>query len=81
MWDQGVDNFKDDPPNAELAIYEESGVKHAVLILGKPAVEGDDISYQVKVLDETVPKSFGHATLFIDIRIAVYKKPLHQRGG
>ena len=33
MWDKGVDNFKVDPPNAEIAIYDESGDKHAVLII------------------------------------------------
>jgi hypothetical protein len=66
LWDEGGDDFKHDPPNAELAIYEESGVAHAVLIISKPAVDADSISFQVDVIDEKVPATFGHATLFID---------------
>ena len=66
LWDKGVDNFKDNPPNAQLAIYEESGDKHAVLIISKQAVNGDAISFKVDIIDETLPGSFGHATLFID---------------
>ncbi len=66
MWDKGVDNFKADPPDAELAIYEESGDKHAVLILSRPEVKGDTISFKVQVFAESIPKSFGHSTLFID---------------
>lgn len=66
IWADGVDRFKNDPPNAELAIYDENGDKHPVLVISKPVVDGDNISYEVKVLDETIPDSFGHATLFID---------------
>ena len=36
LWKKGEDNFKADPPNAELAIYDESGDKHAVLIISSP---------------------------------------------
>jgi len=66
IWDEGVDSFKKDPPSAELAIYDENGDKHAVLILTKPEVHGDTISFQVNVLDESIPEFFGHSTLFID---------------
>jgi hypothetical protein len=66
MWDEGVDNFKADPPNAELAIFEESGVTHTVLIVSKPAVDGDDISFDVDVIDEKIPATFEQSTLFID---------------
>ena len=66
MWDKGVDSFKVDPPDAELAIYDESGDKHGVLIISAPVVKGDSISFRVRVFAESVPESFGHATLFID---------------
>jgi len=64
MWDMGVDNFKNNPPN--LAIYEENGDKHAVLIITKPEVKGDNISFKVKLIGENIPESFEHSTLFID---------------
>ncbi|MCP4382924.1 MAG: hypothetical protein GY798_16145 [Hyphomicrobiales bacterium] len=78
-WDKGIDNFAIDPPNAELAIHEETEDKHVVLIIERPSVHDDRISFKVKILDETIPDSFGHATLFIDVRIAVYQKPVPKK--
>ena len=56
MWDKGVDNFDVDPPDAELAIYYESGDKHAVLIISAPEVKGDSISFIVRVFAESIPE-------------------------
>lgn len=76
-WDEGGDTFKKDPPNAELSIFNGDGDKHAVLIVDKPVVSADDISFDVTVLNGDVPGAFGHATLFIDPKnIAIYKKPV-----
>jgi len=61
-----VDNFKADPPNAELAIHGKSEDKYAVLIINTPEVKGDTISFGVRVLAESIPESFGHTTLFVD---------------
>ena len=66
LWDKGVNNFKNDPPNAELSIYKESGDKHAVVIIKKPKVKDDNVTFNVVVIDETIHESFGHTTLFID---------------
>jgi len=68
LWDKGVDNFEEDPPTAQLSVYSESGDKHDVLIISSPRVKGDTISFNVKELEESesIPKSFGHSTLFID---------------
>lgn len=65
-WDKGFDNFKEDPPTAELAIYDEGGDKHAVLIISRPEVKDNTISFKVRIIGEDIPKSFGHSTLFID---------------
>ena len=40
MWNQGADEYMDNPPNAELAIYEKDGDKHSVVILSKPKLNG-----------------------------------------
>lgn len=66
LWSRGVDNFKDNPPNAELAIYNEGTDTHAVVIISSPLVNGKNISFKVSLLDETIPASFKHSTLFID---------------
>ena len=66
LWDSGTNNFNDNPPNAELSIYDKKGDMHSVLILSKPELNGDDISFKVKVFHGKIPESFGHSTLFID---------------
>lgn len=68
LWDEGVDSFKVDPPTAQLSIYNISGDKHDILIITSPNIKGDTISFMVKELEEgdSMPKSFEHATLFID---------------
>lgn len=74
MWDSGDNNFDADPPSAELSIFEQSGDTHAVVILEKPQVTGNSIAFKVKVIGGDIPKSFGHATIFID-SLGVKKSP------
>ncbi len=66
MWDKGADNFKADPPNTELAIYSKNGDKHAILIVSRPEIKGNAISFKVQLISGGPPNSFGHSTLFID---------------
>lgn len=68
LWDDSLDNFRKDPPNAEFSMYQENGDKHSVLIISNPEIKGDNISFEVKLLNpkEGIPKTFGHSTLFID---------------
>ena len=61
-----VPDLEDNPPNAELAIYDKKGDKHAVFILSRPEVKGDTISFKVRLIGDSIPKSFGHSTLFVD---------------
>jgi len=65
-WDKGSDSFRADPPNATLSIYEESGSKNAVIELMDPRIDGDSLTYKVRVLEGNVPSSFGSSSLFID---------------
>jgi hypothetical protein len=65
-WKGDAKKHGDDPPNGELAIYQEGGDTHAVLIVSKPKISKTAISFSVKVYDGNMPKTFGHATLFID---------------
>jgi hypothetical protein len=66
MWDKGVNSFKADPPNAELAIYDKKGDKHTILIISRPEIKKDTISFKVRLISGSIPKSLGHSTLFVD---------------
>ena len=66
MWEQDVETYNQVPPNAELAIYDQDGDTHAVLIIDTPEITGSVISFMVTVLEGEIPETFDHATLFID---------------
>ncbi|MCB1485955.1 MAG: hypothetical protein KDJ88_00695 [Bauldia sp.] len=66
LWQGDAEDLSKDPPNAELAVYSPGGDTHSVLIVNQPEVGDGSLSFHVKILDETLPATFGHATLFID---------------
>jgi hypothetical protein len=66
-WDKGSDNFASNPPNATLSIFDEKGITSVVVELIDPKLENNDLSYQVKVLEGTLPANFKESSLFIDI--------------
>lgn len=67
MWSEGQDSFKEDPPNANLSILgDKEGATNIVVELMNPRMEGEDITYDIKVLDGNPPKEGGLSSLFID---------------
>lgn len=73
MWDEGKDNFKNDPPNANLSIIGEKGKSDVdvVVELSNPALsEKGDLTYDVRILDGDMPAEGGITSLFIDWWIA-----------
>ena len=64
----GPDNFKNDPPNATLSVYEGSNKENtlAVIEISHPVMEGKDLIYKYKVIEGEMPKSGGATALFID---------------
>ena len=66
-WGEGDDSFASDPPNAVLSIFSENEVNDVVVVLSDPALDGDQMSYQVNVLDGEMPTSGGASSLFIDM--------------
>jgi hypothetical protein len=64
----GTDNFKNDPPNATLSVYEGSNKENtlAVIEISNPVKEGKDLIYQYKVIEGEMPKAGGATALFID---------------
>jgi hypothetical protein len=64
----GKDNFKADPPNAVLSVYEQGKTDNtlAVVKIMNPVVDGADLIYSYKIIDGKMPASGGATSLFID---------------
>lgn len=67
MWSEGKDSFLKEPPNATLSTFNGTAVSDAVVVLKNPQLSGNDLSYDVTVLDGTLPANGGACSLFIDI--------------
>lgn len=65
-WGIGDDSFKTNPPNATLSILIGDEPQEIVVELMSPRLEGNDLVYDVKVLDGKQKVSGGAASLFID---------------
>jgi hypothetical protein len=68
-WSRGSDNFAKDPPNATVSGFSKdgSGVKDAVVVLKNPKLEGDQLTFEVDVLEGDLTGADGAASVFIDI--------------
>jgi hypothetical protein len=69
FWKQGPDSFLKDPPNATLSVFQKGNedLLDVVVTLRNPRLKGNDLSYDVTVINGQLPKAGGPATLFIDI--------------
>lgn len=67
LWGKGPDSFKADPPNATISIFDESGNNDVVLELSNLQLKGNTLTFEVRVLEGNTTKSFGRASLFIDL--------------
>ena len=67
-WDEGSDSFAKDPPNATISVLSTEGdaVEDAVVVLKSPKLEGDNLTFEVSVLEGGLSKANGPASLFID---------------
>jgi hypothetical protein len=67
LWDSGSHRFAVDPPNAVLSFLGDGEApEDVVVVLHEPRLAGDDLTYQVDVLEGTLPEHTGPCTLFID---------------
>src|SRR5471032_1063583 len=66
LWSTG--SFAKDPPNATVSAFTKDGstVSDAVVVLTKPKLEGDKLTFDVAVLEGDLGKSDGPAAIFID---------------
>lgn len=64
----GPDNFANDPPNATLSVIEPGKTESvlAVVEISHPAVDGNDLVYNYRLIEGSMPESGGATALFID---------------
>jgi hypothetical protein len=67
FWSDGKDSFKSDPPNADISVVEGKTLKQTVVELQDPVLEGDDLTYTVRVLKGDMPAKATEVAVFIDI--------------
>ena len=79
FWSKGKDSFLSDPPNADLSILEGSELKQVVVVLEQPELDGDKLSYTVKVVGGEMPEKGTDVSVFIDI-IGMPLTPLSYAG-
>jgi hypothetical protein len=66
-WAKGRDSFEKDPPNATLSAFRPDGTPATVVVtLRNPRIEGNNLSYDAKVVSGEMPKSSSEMALFID---------------
>ena len=67
MWSEGQNSFLKDPPNATLSILQGRDVTSTVVTLRNPQLSENDLTYDVAILEGTIPPSAEACSLFIDI--------------
>ena len=64
--DKGPDGFASDPPNAAVTVFQPDGAKTAIVELTNPRLDGNKLSYNVKVLQGIASAQPAAGVLFID---------------
>jgi hypothetical protein len=67
-WAGGKDSFAVDPPNATISVLapDRQDVVDAVVVLKKPVLEGNKLTFEVSVLEGDLKGANGPSSLFID---------------
>jgi hypothetical protein len=67
-WPAGDNSFADNPPNAVLSFSEPGDrlPEDTVVVIQDPHLDGDALTYSIKLLDGVVPTAAGPCALFID---------------
>lgn len=65
---KGENNFLENPPNAAVSIFGTGGdVSDVVVVLpSAPNVKGDELDFEVRVIDGDLPNTGGPVALFVD---------------
>jgi hypothetical protein len=69
LWTEGPNSFAKNPPNATVSIVEPAhlNLQNVVVNLRNPRLQGNDLVYDIKLIEGTLPEAAGAAVLFIDV--------------
>jgi hypothetical protein len=67
FWSRGKDSFLSDPPNADISILEGDALLQVVAVLQAPVLQGDDLGYEIRVVQGEMPARGADVSVFIDI--------------
>ncbi len=65
-WMKSREGLIKDPPNAVLSILDAKETKNTIIELVVPHLMKGDLTFTIKVIKGSIPRSFGPASLFID---------------
>jgi len=68
LWGEGKDSFLASPPNGTLSVFEKGKAQLVDLVvkLKNPRLIGNNLIYEITVMEGEAPKTSGPASLFID---------------
>ena len=67
-WGEGPNSFAKNPPNANFSVFEPDGTaKNVVVELRNPRLQGNQLTYDVKMIEGKLPPQGGENSMFIDI--------------
>jgi hypothetical protein len=68
LWGEGENSFAADPPNAVISFLsdDDEAPEDAIVVLKDPGLEGDKVTYTVKVLEGKLPARGESCSVFID---------------
>jgi hypothetical protein len=75
-WGEGPNSFAQVPPNADFSTFGPDGSANAVVELRNPSLEGDKLTYDVRLIQGSVPPSGGEGSLFIDLVAVAVRRPV-----
>ena len=64
--DKGPGGFASNPPNAAVTVFQSDGAKTAIVELRNPRLDGNKLSYDVKVLQGISSTQPAEGVVFID---------------
>ena len=64
----GANDFESDPPNATLSVYEPGHKENTLTVveISHSVIDGNDLVYNYKLIDGTLPGAGGATALFIN---------------
>lgn len=69
VWNEQGDSFKNDPPNASISVVNGNKISDVIVELSNPILEGNNLTYDIKVVYGEIPNQDGITAVFIDGKI------------